>query len=225
VVSRRLILPTSATGAAANTVTTFSFPSVSPGYAWEGTINIPNAPPSSTFTAKANSQIVGSGIGASTWGPIVIVGSEIFSINATGLLTGIVYQAIFVGIEVPLAQANFRAYPQSLNTTGPSGSTTVLSETVTIATRITTNVNIPAGTISLTTVIAKATGTATSFQVDSVTGNQSGTTYTTAANSSTGAPVVWNVNGTLDTSVAIVWHNVNGSATDTFTLTAVANFS
>jgi hypothetical protein len=80
---------------------TLQFKTTPVNQSWTGTVNIPAAPVSSSFTVMLATNPHGSWSGSSPFGPITSIGSEKIVVMGTGLAPNTQYQAILLGNAHP----------------------------------------------------------------------------------------------------------------------------
>lgn len=79
---------------------------------WTGTLSVTNATGSEKWTANvgigsSNDQAWGQFFGASQFGPIQAISSEVLSISASGLTPGVIYNASFIGTSSDVGEVPF----------------------------------------------------------------------------------------------------------------------
>ena len=84
---------------AADGTVTLTFPAPGLGLTWTGTINIPNATGSESWTAKVAGQTWGTFLGLAAFGPIQAAGQSQISVAGSGLTAGTTYRALLIGEE------------------------------------------------------------------------------------------------------------------------------
>lgn len=99
----------------------FLFPDVAQGELWSGTTTIPGAPPAAAAQVTTGGQLVGSMLGAGSYGPWTVDYSRRLAISATGLVPGEQYTAIW---HADSKAAQWSTYPQPI-TTAVSGTVNV----------------------------------------------------------------------------------------------------
>lgn len=78
---------------------TLSFPAPGQGVAFAGTVAVPLSPAGAVWTAMLAGTPLGSWSGPSAWGPVAASGSEVFSLQGSGLTAGQSIQATWTGSQ------------------------------------------------------------------------------------------------------------------------------
>lgn len=99
----------------------FMFPDVPQGELWSGTTTIIDAPPAANSTVTTGGQLVGSMLGAGSYGPWTADHSQRLAISATGLVPDIQYVAVW---HADSRAREWSTYPQPI-TTAVSGTVNV----------------------------------------------------------------------------------------------------